>query len=134
MKKLLLILLYLAGAVILLGIFNYIFYGDIFTILFNSEPEIVNNPEVIRPDTTLELLINLVDWLAAAEYPQGGYDIIHLNVFLDMVTDESFSFWFGVLDGINVLGILVNDTIYTVHPNLIVYFIIIGVIFLVSQN
>jgi len=118
------ILLYLAGAVILLGLFNYILYDEIFTTIHCSGPNIVNNPEVLNIDSILDLLINLVNWLTVAQVPHGGYNITNQIVFSEMVSDPSFYFWLGVVNGVNdVIGISVNNVNYTVDPNLIIWFI-----------
>jgi len=122
-------LLYLAGALILLGLFNYILYGEIFTTIHCSGPKIVNNPvvnnpEVLNIDSTLELIINLVRWLNVAQVPHRGYDMTNQIVFSEMVSDPSFYFWLAVVDGVNnVLGFSVNNINYTVDPNLIIWFI-----------
>jgi hypothetical protein len=134
-KIILSILLYLACAVILLGLFNYILYGDIFTTIHCSSPEIVNNPEVLNTEAILELLINLMDWLIVAQIPHGGYDIINQNVFSEMVSNPSFYFWLGELDGVNnVLGFSVDNTNYTVDPNLIIWFIAYSVSILIMYH
>jgi hypothetical protein len=131
--------------VIILSIFTYNLYDYIFTTIHCSAPTPpipptpantpVPVPGALNSRATLELLENLYNILQVAAYPQGGYDIIHLSIFFEMVAEETFCFLFGHLDGVdNVLAISVNHVIHTVDPGLVYWFIFFSLLILIYHQ
>jgi hypothetical protein len=73
------------------------------------------NPTSIVSLSTFEMLqyhINIV--------PNNGYDITDLAVLLGMILYRSGYFCIVNINGGNICGIIVNNTIHSVDPNIII--------------
>jgi len=121
-KKPFLNFLLLAGGVIVLSTILKINPGLIFSTIYCAPPVIETDAEII--EDILDLVIALWNCLPIAQVPNGGYDIIHLDVFEHMVNQDSFYFWFREIEGLNVLGVSVDNISYTVHPHLVCIFLL----------
>jgi hypothetical protein len=112
LKNLLSILLYLTCAVILLGLFYYIIYGEIFTPVHCSGPDNIRG-HVINQDLLWARL--------TYSNPASGvvYDITNMNVFLNLVNNNPVEYIVTHVNGNLVQAVRVDNSTYTVNPNIV---------------
>jgi len=101
--------------VIVGGIFIYIFYDRIFTTVY-CDSGIVNAERFMS-------LLDLHAFQHLVRDPNVGYSITDPNVFFRMICDSSCRFGFIRINGVLVNAMVVNNTLYSLDPNLMtIYF------------
>ena len=110
-------LLFIAGSVIVLGIFNYTYYVNEFTAVctyYNDNHIGVTDELYLGIKTLLELHTGV---------PANGYNVVDKAELFNMIREANFNFELGYtkVNGVNVYVIKTGDIIHSVEPNLFIF-------------
>jgi hypothetical protein len=111
---LLLFLLFLASAIIVLGIFNYILYGEFFSTVYCASP---GPGDVIGHVINQDLLWARLTYSQPA--PGVNYDITNIDVFLNLVNNNPVEYIVTQENGVHIQAIRFNNFNYTVNPTVV---------------